>query len=798
MNKLVSNDSKKYIVVDVQSNVQGGGSLSYPLLPPIGSSLAPPYSFQGYATSGVYRDSGGICVTTSGSKRMRVTDTQIELNTPVQYQGLEGQVLTIADGSGIVESQFTDVPARTILLRKDAYANHPQHASTLAQAVSKAKLLLPSLEDPVAIVCYPGAYVEFEAIVIDVDLIKIQAMNSYYVSRFTLQTSLPVGTPWITVSSQAWEMNALYLDGNENCDYVLKFTDNTANVGCDIDNFWILNARVSCLWIDGGLVYSNLALVSSGITTSSAVLLTNAGYFYSIICTIFPGTSTVIFFDLSGGSYLQLTNDIADGGSIFMKVDGSEVQLQNGIVSNMTLALELSNSAIVTSKNVIFRDNLTHNNAYDSSCLYVSQGDNIDMTALDMSTMTIQNTSLNFFNKDLNNNRGTKVFGTLSVGDRRFPSTSYFGEGSYNSSGWVVIRYDASINTNFNITSLVDQNSTTGTQIFNNDVNDILAIGDTHPFSALRFTMTSLITGVGLLTQATQCAYWDGANYITMNIMATNAKQPYGSNADDPFRVNLEEEMHLDITQLRTGSFWQPSEVDGITRYWMIIQPKVAGVVGPFIKSITNLYNTTTVRPDGSIAHYGLARTLKSMPFDVGSVKKLDTVIADHNVYFSTDIGAGRETNKLAKSRSIGTAFFTPSDLDTSSPIILKVAYTSDIATANQPVFKMQLKASAIGDKQLTYTSRPVGVTLANTTTVLADFPVLAGNGLALNVYDLSFYLTKLIPSTNLSTVTSMISFELDRLNTDTNGNNIVIVQLGIYYLSNRGTQISYIEKNFL
>lgn len=271
----------------------------------------------------------------------------------------------------------------------------------------------------------------------------------------------------------------------------------------------------------------------------------------------------------------------------------------------------------------------------------------------------------------------------LHVGFPGGGAESCLGEGDSYTKGMMVYTYDGS--------SYVDVSeaarSTSGSPVTfpNTNVNTAIYLAsDYFGFS----TAFDVLAHYGIKASVTTphttgsiiAEYWNGSAWTEVKTMTVGSSSPYTPHADEIFLHAGSHQTFYDA-YLAADSWSLNDPVSyGKNLYWIRFRITSGLDVAPVIEQFKLHTNNAQTEADGWMNYYGTSRPIKTLPWDLGLLNAAAASPLNADMYLSDTLDIGRVENRFAPAATDRAGFSKrlPLDLDTSSPINLKVCVRAD------------------------------------------------------------------------------------------------------------------------
>lgn len=691
--------------------------------------------------------------------------------------------------------------SNVITIKMDANDNSPYESTTLYGAVEKARYAFgtPTVNNTIVINVLAGSYYETQPIVLTPDdyYFSITGQLQYLICQFYYTGTFT--DTWITVNCEGLEISDVSFDGQSLCNHVLKI-DTAAGAGAAIDTFRIYTQHglISQLYLLGGAIcYSFFSVMVPNQDSTYAILIDQGSSLFEHFNSVFLNEytdSACIFHYVDNGSFCGIVQDtvfgvsnITYGGVLestyIVANNGSYIELLSGNIYDFNYIFKIFNGSIMTTRNIQVKSTQYVNNAYDSTCLWSSSGDSFDAKKVQLDNLNTSNTSVFYNDNSLDDDIGFHMLSNLCIGDKNYGSNCFIGNGGSNIQNGIVLTYDGATFTD--ISSNLNQANSVDTTLFTSLTAGIFYLGGDVKFSSIVLNITgAMVIGTAVLT----AEYWNGADWVNLNFMASQSAAPYTTYAQAGL-LNVELQVFRGDIKLLQGSNWVSNTVNGFTRYWIRYRI-LSGIMttSPTANYYKLLYNTSNFKPDGCITHSGLARTLKNIPFDWNLIIASGaTAPADSDIWFSTILKLTRKNNRFVNGRSVNGCFLLPSDLDSSCALSFRISFFSTTTATNQS-WTFTFTVGVVNTGDLGYTAAPGAVVLASQQTITFTLTANPANGMFETIQNIIFYLPTARSASSSGNTTQLILFTLSR--TSAGATDPIINQAGLYFYSWRSTQI--------
>jgi hypothetical protein len=709
------------------------------------------------------------------------------------------------------------INSRTIEVSNYFTAENQYQKQSLAAAITEADILFPnaSSNNPAYIRIYPGTYLFTTAIVIKsgIFIITDTSANIY---TFVLIAYVPIWFDFQIGSHSGGPWNTIFVT-NGLCDTTIRVSggggpqlETLILVGAANGNT-VFGSPATGVEVSDGSGCALLECIFTGYDTAVKILTSAQTYLYDCVFLgagdlNFVNPSAVIntgvycsgplILNVSASNFNQCTTY-----GIHIDVDGSPtyipaVNIQTSNFNGNDTALYIpSGNADIQALACTFVNSITN----DVEIISTDASLNILSSTLDTSKIVLpssnDNVNFQFVDTSVDNTNGLYTFANLVSGDKRYPSTSHFGQGGRSLEGVILLKEDVSGATFTDVSADLLPSAATLVTVFDDLTQDIFYIGDDYIFQSF---VCDITTPLSIGSGSIAIEIWDGASWTSVDSNTQQNGRPYSSYADNLFNTIEEEVTRLDV---RIGDTlpWATTSVNGSTKYWMRLRVTTTITTSPIIATLYPLYNTTIIDNEGIRSTYGTARAYKTLQFDWNNFRptgSASTRPSDQDFWFGEFSRLGREYNsfRAAGGDRVGTVFFVPVDMDTSSPIRLIISFASADVTASQVDFELTVTTGHIEIGDVTYftSAAASGNTIKDqqrtVMTMTPDQTVGTNTALSELEIPLPFVQSRDVAGKPVD----VFSLDLERAGGDLNPNSLDIIQITILYLSNTdGTTIT-------
>lgn len=323
---------------------------------------------------------------------------------------------------------------------------------------------------------------------------------------------------------------------------------------------------------------------------------------------------------------------------------------------------------------------------------------------------------------------GVNVLGELHVGIPEQGAESVLGEGDSYTRGMLV--YTETAGGVFTDVSEDARSPSGSTFTFpgtaaDNAIYVASSLANASDFLAHYGIKTSVDTGATLGAGNFVVEYWNGSIWTPVNIMETDSDGSYYQYANNIFEDSGGRHIRYDIAL--AADSWSKNDpmLLGTDYYWIRFRVENAITTAPVFQQFKVHSNRREINADGWPEYFGVARPEGTLPLNIGVGRELSGSMVNQNIWSDQNVGAGLVNNRFsATNQYFGWTGVVPDDLDTSSPIRLKVGgvanYTGTI--------DISVSYNWVSEGDLVYSANPAPSSNANTKTVtLTAVPVVAG-----------------------------------------------------------------------
>ena len=181
--------------------------------------------------------------------------------------------------------------------------------------------------------------------------------------------------------------------------------------------------------------------------------------------------------------------------------------------------------------------------------------------------------------------------------------------------------------------------------------------------------------------------------------MITQANAPYLSRANEKFERTESNQVRFDPDIRSDWSLNDPVGL-GVNLYWVRFRLSSPLNTLPVFDQFKAHTNRMEINADGFQEMFGAARVRKKFPITYGSFQAAANSPGNRDLYLSDSLFVGREENQFSGSARDNTGFaqFLPYDLDTSSDLLLELAFIGESNGSGTVEFTVYWDTSFDGD----------------------------------------------------------------------------------------------------
>ena len=659
-------------------------------------------------------------------------------------------------------------------------------ASNIQKAFDYASQLNPSATNKIIINLHLETYTISEQIEVPEYVYLIGSHNVVYGSIIQLDTLLSSGQAMFVFRKNSEAYNITF-NGKGLCDYCIIVEDGALK---DYIQCWWQYANVSNVLIRGNsLVFMFFCtlidmIVGCEIEEASSCFCSTTGVFAFPLSAFFNAETnrTGIAFKMNsdagnlnlfdmGISFVNQTL-LMEGGTCTIQT----VQMQNNTVSGIGIS-----GGQLKINACIFSQNTLDINITDNSAIVNVNSSNLETDKIILPSDK-SNVSFQYFDESIDNSLGQHLLGSLIIGDKTFPSISYFGEGAFNVQNLSILKYDGSNYTD--VSNNLLPSVATPTTIFNDLNNSIFYVGDSERFSTMQIDVS---TKIDLGGGSIEFQYWNGSTWIAFNIMNAQCNSPYLSYANNTFNAVECQDIRFDVALDLSASDWVQNTVNSLEKYWIRIVIISTITTSPIIDTLKLIGNSSVIKEDGTVLYYGKSRVEQIIPFEINSTESSGAVPGSQDIWLGQSIGVGKIRNSFNNSNRAGLLFFAPPNSDTSSNARFVMSYISSNTSATQGTFEFTLSFACVSQGELIYDSSASAS--GNDPDVFGqlvfELEPNQTNGQILEFKTIEFPVSRCFTIGSNSLVNGIIGFNLERSASDNNNsNNCLFLQYSPYILT--------------
>lgn len=536
--------------------------------------------------------------------------------------------------------------------------------TTIAAAL--ASITTASISEPWTIIVRSGVYDESP-------LTMKPYVNIVGSDSRTVVHAINASVPLFTMANNS-KINGISIDGPGSSECVSASSGNSA----------ILNVK----FVSG----------RTGISvTGSGTLMTVTG-----ICEF--GNSLQNGIESLNGAIVD-ANSVLNMASRAFYSDNAEMWIHNSGISGSLVGLDADNSGTIfpslitcrdvsnpvhvgaTGTNYIIGNSVTSHGVSMFDVIQESTSSVITLTSCffsedKISVVNFQNVNIQFASEDTEQK---SVINSINMknGVAEKGRELQTGEGGHTSRGIMVFEYTKSTDAYVNVTANAQSASSPTFGIPHGATDDALYIawnlnksGDKRKFFGILFdTVTALDLG---LTGEVETEIWNGSAWIsvrTMSAQETGKKLPF-TNKEKFQRLGKEsirfnKSVDADWVKNDPVSF-------GIPLYWARFRIVQDVNIPPVFQYMDVHPSYIGFSEDGWMSCFGKARSVKTIPWDIGLLQAANNSPSNSDIYVSDYLNVGRIENRFQDGTIDRTGFNShlPFDIDTSCPLTIEWAFT--------------------------------------------------------------------------------------------------------------------------
>lgn len=696
-----------------------------------------------------------------------------------------GSTLGILDQYGTVGPSLTPAPPATYQ-KLYVHASHVDvvpHFSNVGNAITYLNTLTLSPTNAWGIEVLPGVVLETQTLVLPDYSTLFGVDERTCIVR--LNTNLGA-TPFLTMNTQDINVHRVTLDGNFNTDVVIQIATGPGGLVHWFRDVTLQFGVVHQLEVVGpNLVFAaNCSFFSTGgVGTACVSIRTQASYGCNenLVQNVnFDNTGVGVEFIDSFSANVLFRNQVgasaALGFDVSYDIDNSNVIIgPGGDCSLSSTSISAMNGSSVYCNNV--RANALVTDIFcDATSNIFTLGMLIDPTKLAIDPAAIY--GINYVEENENFTEGLTTLGNAVFGSTAYPSNVYIGEGAAFTVG-LELQGDSLVfpGTWTNYNTLLEKSNTTPRAMFSGS-SFRFYVGSDQPCTTLLASIATLdasLSGVEVYSGF-------HAAYVSVGFMTSSFDAPFESTANSMWETTGVKEIRISQEVYNPVFDWQTTVENGIEKYWIRLRIPLSLElfwVVPF-------FNTTRINSLGIRLLYGEARTLRQTPFDWSAIQRRTPNLNDPDnvdVYPATNLVFARRNNAFTLNDVASFSLWVPPDMDTSSPVIFRVAYCTFDATplpALQTSFTIRTGILE-PDKVLSATSGGSSGSLLDAQTFTHDFEYTTGEEKWMKTTDIfiSFPMLRVRTSTGINPSQIFI-----QLTCDDAAPQMVLVNATVYYLS--------------
>ena len=397
---------------------------------------------------------------------------------------------------------------------------------------------------------------------------------------------------------------------------------------------------------------------------------------------------------VDNGSYLTLKGSHIDHAGIGVHIQGDDtfVQISNTELNDLTGDAFYIPNVGVRVKMSLFGVNTTNIGGYDINAL------NTSLISYGQGKMSINNILVHpdasFYASIIDlteDDEGSNILGKLHVGTPINPTESVFGGGDSYTRGMLV--YSSTPAGVFTDRSALAKSASGSSFTF-----DGIAAGNAIYIASSLTNGSDVLKHYGIKTKVLTAAiegtgkivieYWNGTTWVEFNGMEVESSDRYYPHAKEYFQHlggnHIRYDSTLAINNWTAGDAITP--LLGTDYYWIRFRIESDITTAPIFEQFKLHTNRTEINADGWVEYFGTARPGGIIPWDYNTFQAFtaspgnqDLFILNSPVDAREDIGVGRIENSFSAGAldMIGLVTFAPLDMDTSSPLKIRISFMS-------------------------------------------------------------------------------------------------------------------------
>lgn len=372
-----------------------------------------------------------------------------------------------------------------------------------------------------------------------------------------------------------------------------------------------------------------------------------------------------------------------------LSIDGSaNLEIESGFIQDCTTGI-LLDDAILSMLGIDCKDNTTDINVTNTGAEMRIAGSNIDSTK--MTFIAGFTNKIGAFvdpSSDAPSDKGLTVFGELNVGTPEKGHEAAFGEGDSTARGMLV--YTENTSNTFVDVSSEAQSETGSTFTFTGIAADNrIYVGSSldngtaklFHYGIKAITTTATVLGAGEI----RAEYYNGSAWVEFNTMSTKSSPDYTRHAKSIFERVATEQIRYCPDMLTDWTANDPMTL-GTSYFWIRLVIQTAITTAPIFEQFKLHTNRFEANEDGFNEYFGNSRPTGQLNWKMtdnqafGLSPTNQDIFLYNNVAGELDIGMGGLENGFVNSATdvIGNVFRIPPDMDTSTPITVKLLFTAD------------------------------------------------------------------------------------------------------------------------
>lgn len=598
----------------------------------------------------------------------------ISPNTVVMWHDSTSGLLQYKDSANVVRVMGLANFGKTVTVGKTD-ANY----TTLAAALADPIITGASISNPVAIIMYSGIFDEVDFIV--PAFVDVIGLGNVILRPTAVTTSI-----FCTVK-QDGSLQKIDIDGNGNASGV-------GAIGVEAAGGDIANVN-DVMVIDFHTCFNATGANTNLVAENCRAEMGASNHVDTGFCAVVDATITLSHPSVLG----KFANRIPQGyyctgsGSVLNTSAGSAIFAEEAVVVDdlgeatiNSLSIGACDKGLVTRNNggatilralnvSISTSTPIHHELNDNNvgAKFFSSGGRLDSSKITHSAnVLIQVASLD----ERENDENFRIIGEISQGTPNRQSEANFGGGDSTTAGMTV-----QTNTNGEIGAWVDETaaaaSASGSPVTMFPAliaESTIYLGRSNQFGGFKIVdlSTLMVLGAGAIV----FEFWNGAAWVAVNVMETDATDLDDVRANSVFVTDVNGDLEVRIGDV-TG--WATKLLNGFTKFWLRIRVTTAITTAPVFQQSKLHTNSFTINPNGLIQRKGEARDIILDLF--GRLEDLVGLAAGNQTIDSSPNTAVQIKNNNRSSSAkdgSGVVIALPNGIDTSFPMEVVVRWSTN------------------------------------------------------------------------------------------------------------------------